>query len=183
MVTYYIKKIWNQTGRNEPKFVADTDENRFRRGIYVVWRRAAPYPSFITFDAPDRMKCVVERSRTNSPMQALTLMNDEVYVEMAKALAARVIADRPNATNRERIKYAFQLCTARQPRTIELDFLEKMYQHELVTLEREPAVAAAIIGKFQLPGNLQTPGNTLEWAAWFCIANTLLNLDETITNG
>ena len=85
--------IWRHVGRNAPKFVAAKDENRFRRGVYVVWRRGAPYASFVNFDAPDRGACVVARPRTNTPLQALTLLNDEAYVEMAMAFAGRILAE------------------------------------------------------------------------------------------
>ncbi|GIT38583.1 MAG: hypothetical protein Ct9H300mP7_5040 [Verrucomicrobiota bacterium] len=73
--------IWRHVGRNAPKFVVATNENRFRRGVYIVWRRGAPYASFVNFDAPDRGTCVVDRPRTNTPLQALTLLNDEAFVE------------------------------------------------------------------------------------------------------
>lgn len=173
--------LWNQTGRNEPKYVAATDENRFRRGVYVVWRRAAPYPSFINFDAPDRMRCVVERPRTNTPLQALTLMNDEAYVEAAKALAARVMTERPDADVRGRIEYAVRLCVARAPRPAELDFLEETYRAELEKFQADPNAVRALVGSFELPGGKETPQSQEEWAAWTCLANILLNLDETIT--
>ncbi len=107
--------IWRHVGRNAPKYEIDTDENRFRRGVYVVWRRSAPYPGFVNFDAPDRASCVVNRSRSNTPLQALTLMNDPAYVEMAASLAARIIADQPGSDPRTRITYAFRLCVARTP--------------------------------------------------------------------
>lgn len=173
--------LWNQTGRNEPKYVVATDENRFRRGIYVVWRRAAPYPSFINFDAPDRMKCVVQRSRTNTPLQALTLMNDEAYVEAAKSLAARIITDRPQAVPRERIEYAGKLCLARKLSGAEASFLESMLRAEMEHFRSSPAAAQSLIGGFKLPQGRETPGDLQRWASWFCVANVLLNLDETIT--
>ncbi len=173
--------LWNQTGRNEPKYVAATDENRFRRGVYVVWRRAAPYPSFINFDAPDRMRCVVERPRTNTPLQALTLMNDEAYVEAAKALAARVMTDRPDADVRGRIEYAVRLCVARKPRPAEVDFLADTYRAELKDFHADPNAARALVGSFKLPGGKETPQSMEEWASLTCVANILLNLDETIT--
>ena len=175
--------LWNQAGRNEPKYTVQTGEKRFRRGIYVIWRRAAPYPSFVNFDAPDRMRCVAQRSRTNTPLQALTLLNDEVYVECAKALAARVMAQHPQGNLRQQIRYAMQLCVAREPTAMEEVTLEKVYRQELLEFTANPQMANGLIGNFQPPAALTMPQNKNEWAAWFCIANILLNLDETITKG
>ena len=91
IMPYQPSGMWRQVGRNEPKWVEAKDENRWRRGVYVIWRRAAPYPSFVNFDGPDRGACVVQRPRTNTPLQALTLMNDPVYTEAALALADRIL--------------------------------------------------------------------------------------------
>jgi hypothetical protein len=175
--------LWNQAGRNEPKYTVQTGEKRYRRGIYVIWRRAAPYPSFVNFDAPDRMRCVAQRSRTNTPLQALTLLNDEVYVECAKALAARVMAQHPQGNLRQQIRYAMQLCVAREPTAMEEVTLEKVYRQELQEFTANPQMANGLIGNFQPPAALTMPQDKNEWAAWFCIANILLNLDETITKG
>jgi hypothetical protein len=173
--------LWHQTGRNEPEYNVATSEDRFRRGIYVVWRRAAPYPSFINFDAPDRMKCIVQRSRTNTPLQALTLMNDEAYVEAAKSLAARIITDRPDANSKEQIEYAVRLCLARKPRDAEVKFLESVFQAERQYFTENSAAAQSIIANFKLPAGRKAPSDIQQWASWFCVANVLLNLDETIT--
>lgn len=175
--------LWHQAGRNEPKYQAETGENRFRRGIYVIWRRAAPFPGFVNFDAPDRMRCVAQRSRTNTPMQALTLLNDEVFVECAKALAARILTERPQQTFAERIRYAMRLCVAREPTAAEEAYLASTYWRELQEFSAHPQSAIALIGDFQPPAARLAPSARNEWAAWFCIANILLNLDETISKG
>ena len=100
--------LWRQTGRNEPKYIIAKDEDRFRRGVYVIWRRAAPYPSFVNFDGPDRSACHPNRSRTNTPLQALTLLNDQAYVEMALAFTGRILRETPKASPEERIRHAFR---------------------------------------------------------------------------
>ena len=92
IMPYQPENIWRSVGRNQPKWVAAENEDRFRRGVYVVWKRAAPYPSFINFDAPDRGSCTVNRGRSNTPLQALTLLNDPAYAEMALALADRILS-------------------------------------------------------------------------------------------
>ena len=169
-------------GRNEPKWLESPGDDRYRRGIYIVWRRAAPYPSFVTFDAPDRAACVVERPRTNTPLQALTLLNDPAYLEMALALAGRLLTDRPKSTDEERAAYGFQLCATRRPTKVESKILIEIYRHELKTFQDHPGSAKALISgirRWRPPAKLDL--NRL--AAWFSVANVLLNLDETITKG
>lgn len=169
--------IWRHVGRNAPKYVTDTDEDRFRRGIYVVWRRSAPYPSFVNFDAPDRGACVVKRSRTNTPLQALTLLNDPAYVEMAHALAKRLVTDLPEADTKTRIEYGFRLSLAREAGSNEVETLLNFFENELVRFQNDSKLAEAIIPKAERSDTI----SIAEQSAWFEVANILLNLDETIT--
>ena len=125
---------------------------QYRRGIYVVLKRGSPYPSFINFDATARLACRVKRGASNTPLQALTLLNDPVYVEAARAFAARIVREKRDASAEEKLRHAFQLAVAREPRDSELAILRKLLEQEL-------------------------PGD----AAWFAVASALLNLDETIT--
>ncbi len=171
--------IWRHVGRNGPKFNVATDENRFRRGVYVVWRRGAPYASFVNFDAPDRGTCVVQRPRTNTPLQALTLMNDEAYVEMALTFAGRVLAE-TKAGPEAKIEFAFKAALSRSPRPAELKFVKSLLLKRHAYFEKNTKAATEIIGNvkgWKAPKGLDTG----ELAAWFFIANILLNLDETIT--
>ncbi|MCA9247416.1 MAG: DUF1553 domain-containing protein [Planctomycetales bacterium] len=172
--------IWRAVGRNAPKWVAAKDENRYRRGIYVVWRRAAPYPSFVNFDAPDRAACVVARPRTNTPLQALTLLNDPAYTEAGLALAQRVLRDRSPASVRERAEYAMRLCVARRPSAEEIDTLVALYESQHERMKNEPAAAQALLDR-RAPTQAAADFERVELAAWFYVANALLNLDETIT--
>jgi len=168
--------IWRHVGRNAPVYKTSTDEDRFRRGLYVIWRRSAPYPSFTNFDAPDRAACTVQRPRTNTPLQALTLLNDQAYVELAQALAARIVADRPEASVAERIEYAFRLCASRRPSADEINQLAEVYRRELAQFEKDPASARPLAGEADAE-------SAPRMAAWFVVANILMNLDETITKG
>ena len=171
--------IWRHVGRNAPKFNVATDENRFRRGVYVVWRRGAPYASFVNFDAPDRGTCVVQRPRTNTPLQALTLMNDEAYVEMALAFAARVLSKTKGGPD-AKIAFAFQTALSRSPRNAELNFVKALLIKRNEYFKENPKAAAAVVSSvkgWNPPKNLDNG----ELAAWFYLANILLNLDETIT--
>ena len=171
--------IWRHVGRNAPKYVAATDEDRFRRGVYVVWRRGAPYVSFTNFDAPDRGACVVRRPRTNTPLQALTLLNDEAYVEMAMAFAHRII-EINEATVDSRIQFAYRSALSREARAAEINYLKPLLTQRLAYFQKNPKAAADLVNNVK---GWKAPQGAApaELAAWFYLANILLNLDETIT--
>lgn len=182
VMPYQPAGIWRQVGRNEPKWVAAKDERRFRRGIYVVYRRAAPYPSFVNFDAPDRGACVIKRPRTNTPLQALTLLNDPAYLEMALALGVRMMQEPGTDKVMDRAAHGFRLCLSRNPKTAELQNLASVFETELTRLRKNPAAARELLTA--IPGYRPPPNlDPVETAAWFFVANVLLNLDETITLG
>jgi hypothetical protein len=170
--------LWNQTGRNEPIYTTDQDADRYRRGVYVIWRRAAPYPSFVNFDAPDRMTCVVKRPETNTPLQALTLLNDQAYVEAAQAFAALIVADESLKSDKDRIKFAFRRCLGREAMPDEHDILAAELAAARNQLPDDTAIAhVAEALPFPLPEGIDRRA----WWAWFSVTNVLLNLDETIT--
>ena len=174
--------LWRHVGRNAPKYKAATGEDRFRRGIYVVWRRGAPYASFVNFDAPDRAACVPARPRTNTPLQALTLMNDEAYVEMALAFASRVLGNLPRASVPERVEYAFRSTLARKPTDRESRILEEVYRRERARFEADAPAATTLVRGIKgwtPPKNVDAK----DLASWFFVTTILLNLDETITKG
>jgi hypothetical protein len=149
--------LWDsKVGGDRVTYEVSAGEEAYRRGLYTVWKRASPYPSFMNFDAPSRGICSVKRSRSNTPLQALTLLNDPVYVEAAAALAARIGRDRPGATVGERVRHAFALCVAREPSAVERAALERLHA-------------------------LQLAAHRDEQIAWQAVATALLNLDETIT--
>ena len=173
--------IWRQVGRNEPKWIDETDEDRYRRGVYVIWRRAAPYPSFVNFDAPDRGSCVVSRPRTNTPLQALTLMNDPVYVELSLALANRLLSEKPEASEEERIQHAFELVLSRPAEKAELNHLKGVIKERTDSLS--PEEVESLIDSEGIDYQPNESLDKTELAAWFYVASILLNLDETITKG
>ena len=96
--------VWNKVGGVKYNYKVSAGGEKHRRGVYVVIKRGAPYPSLVNFDATARLACTVQRSRTNTPLQALTLLNDPVYVEAAKALANRGLREAANVGPRDRIK-------------------------------------------------------------------------------
>ncbi|TWT61838.1 PSD1 and planctomycete cytochrome C domain-containing protein [Rubinisphaera italica] len=172
--------IWRSIGRNQPKWITAQDEDRFRRGIYIIWKRDAPYTSLMSFDAPDRTACVVKRPRTNTPLQALTLLNDPAYSEMALGLATRILKHASNSSDRERMIYGFQLAIARQPTTVEIDLLTELLESERATLDANPKLIEQRM-KLKLKEFPEAKVESKELAVWFSVANVLLNLDETIT--
>ena len=174
---YQPDGLWVKVGGQRYDYVVSPGEEKYRRGLYVVWKRGAPYPSFVNFDASARLACRVKRPQSNTPLQALTLMNDPVYVEAAMAFAKRVLTEQTNASAIERLAHGFRLVTSRAPRAEELATLASLLTTERTARAAEPKTAREFIGKFELP-----PGVTgEEFAAWYAVATTLLNLDETIT--
>ena len=150
--------------------------DRYRRGLYTHRKRATPHPALAVFDAPARLTCKVKRRRSNTPLQALTLLNDECIVEAAQALARRVVLEAPS-DDLSRARYAFRLCLTRPPDEIEVDAICVYYREQLRRLETGELNAARIAGTEQAP-----QGQRLEeLAAWTTTPKALLNLDETIT--
>jgi hypothetical protein len=153
---------------NDDKWEESEGEDKYRRGIYTFIRRSAVYPAMMNFDATSREFCTVRRIRTNSPLAALTTMNDAAFFEMAQALAKRIVAE-GGATDSSRIAYAFRTVTARQPNSSEKDRL-------LTWLAKERAYFAAHADEAR-----RVSGGAEELAPWTILANVLLNLDETLT--
>ncbi|MCS7301747.1 MAG: PSD1 and planctomycete cytochrome C domain-containing protein [Fimbriimonadales bacterium] len=154
---------------NADRWITDTGENRYRRGLYTFWRRTAPYPAMVAFDAHSREVCVAMRPRTNTPLQSLVLLNDPAYMEAAAALAQRM-AQKGKGNLRASLRYGFRCCTAREPTPAELQRLEQLYQRMREHYARQPDAAQRLVGE---PNSHR--------AALTLVANTLLNLDETIT--
>ncbi len=147
-------------------------EDRYRRGLYTFYKRTGPYPSMLTFDAPERQVCTLQRPRSNTPLQALTTLNDEVYVEAAGALAKRLAAR--TASARDRIDYGFQLVAARHPRDKEMNSLLALLEKAASRYKADKAAAAKLVRASQA-------GDDASLAPWIVVSNVLLNLDETVT--
>jgi hypothetical protein len=159
----------------------DTGPDKYRRGLYTFRYRSVPYPALETFDAPRGDVACVRRVRSNTPLQALTTLNEALYLEAARELAKRVVSEGGREDDK-RIEYAFRRCLAREPRPEELavlsDFLDRQKERfhadgadpwALLTDEKEE--------KPELPANATAP----ELAAWTALSRVVLNLDETIT--
>ena len=132
----------------------------------------SPYPSFINFDATARLACRVNRGRSNTPLQALNLLNDPVYVDAAKGLVLRVLREKPDSSLEQQLEHAFRIVVARLPSQRERDTLQQLFASELVAKLNE-----VLFGK----QTEKTDSEQAKSAAWFAAASTLLNLDEAIT--
>jgi len=149
-----------------------------RRSLYTFWKRTAPPPEMITFDAPDREKCAARRTITNTPLQALVLLNDPAFVEAARSLAERMLLEGGKTVN-ARLDYGFRLATARDPAPAEIAVLRNELNTELTEFKRHEDRAAALLHNGEAPVNPKL--DKQELAAWSTIASVLLNLDETVT--
>ncbi|MCI0390969.1 MAG: DUF1553 domain-containing protein [Acidobacteria bacterium] len=150
----------------------------YRRSMYTFWKRTAPPASLATFDAPDREKCVARRALTNTPLQALILMNDPTYVEAARALAQRALREGGKDAN-GRIAYAFRLATARKPTAQELNVLRALLNKQLLNYRSDRKAANELLRVGE--STADTKMDHLELAAWTVVTSAILNLDETIT--
>jgi hypothetical protein len=147
-------------GQVKRDWVPSKGPDRYRRGLYTHWWRATPHPALAVFDAADGFSTCTRRLRSNTPLQALTLLNDRQFFEFAGALAERIQRE-GGADDRAKIEYAFQLCVSRAPTPEEAQRLTALLQELQTPLDDQPAA-------------------TLE-EAWTTLARVLLNLDETIT--
>jgi hypothetical protein len=146
--------------------------------MYTMWKRTVPAASLSTFDAPDREKCTARRSVTNTPLQALTLMNDPTYVEAARALAQRALLE-GGKDDKSRVVYAFRLATARTPNGREVGVLRDVLDGGRRSFAADRRSAAKLIDVGESPRDRRL--DPAELAAWTTVASVILNLDETIT--
>lgn len=169
--------LWKKVGGQNYNYVVSPGTEQYRRGLYVVLKRGSPYPSFMNFDASARMACVVRRSRSNTPLQALTLLNDPVYVEAAKAFAKRIVNEAPSHDLDSRLQHAFLLALARTPRSQELDVVKSLWETQFEGAKADSKAANELSAGVELPKGL----SSAEFAAWYAVASAILNLDECIT--
>ena len=167
------------SGSNTVRFAKDTGHEKVhRRSMYTFWKRTAPAPQMNILDAPSREVCTVRRERTNTPLQALMLMNDPQYVEAARYMAQRVI-DEGGESNRQKASWLLQLCLTRPARDVELKILESNLEkfHDEFQANQEAAKLLIQIG--------ETPADqkydAIDLAAWTMVANLVMNMDEFLT--
>jgi hypothetical protein len=179
---YQPAGIWEELafgdGFSAQEYVQSHGEGLYRRSMYTFWKRTAPPASLATFDAPDREKCVARRALTNTPLQALVLMNDPTYVEAARALAQRALREGGKDAN-SRMAYAFRRATSRKPTKPELGLLRSLLDKQIshYRSERKAADELVRVGESKSDERI----DDRELAAWTIVMSAILNLDETIT--
>jgi hypothetical protein len=177
---YMPEGIWDETSKygDLRGYKADTGGSLYRRSLYTIWKRTASPPSMTMFDSPTREMCTVQRTRTNTPLQALSLLNEVTFVEAARVLAQRMMVE-GGATAEERIGWAFQRATGRSPSLQEITVLVAGLEKRLVRFQQEPddALRLVSLGASKADPKLPAP----ELAAYTVTANVLFNLDEVVT--
>jgi hypothetical protein len=179
---YQPKGLWEESAFGDSysaqKYTPSHGKDLYRRSVYSFWKRTSPPPASIAFDAPNRETCTARRSVTNTPLQALILMNDPTYVEAARALAQRMILDGGPSPNR-RIGIAFRLAAGRPPNTEELQILKQLAADETAEYRAHKDAAEQLlhVGESSFDSKI----DQADLAAWTIVASTILNLDESIT--
>lgn len=180
---YQPPGLWEEkalTGYGAGTWRETTGPDLYRRGLYTFRRRSVPYPTFQAFDAPGFEFCTAERPRTNTPLQALTTMNDPQFVEAARVFGERIMKE-GGADLDAQVTFALRQCLTRPPRDEERAYFTAFYHEQHDAFAADPAAAQAIIAQGRAPVAAEL--EPAELAAWTTIANVLLNLDETVTKG
>ncbi|HRJ11403.1 MAG TPA: DUF1553 domain-containing protein, partial [Prosthecobacter sp.] len=163
---------------NNFKWTTSKGGDRHRRGMYTFFKRTSPHPDLMTFDCPDSNITNIQRTVSNTPLQALTTLNAETYAEAAQALAKRVLTTPGLGNDEERLSHAFRLCLSRAPSAREIAALKKLLTESRYHYEASPDEAKAAVS-LHPAADIPPPEN----AAWTATARILLNMDEFITRG
>jgi hypothetical protein len=179
---YQPPGIWEESAYGEnftaQRYEQDKGDALYRRTMYTFWKRQVPPPGLLLFDAPNREMCAVKRPRTNTPLQALALMNDPQYVEAARFLAERLISEGGESAS-DRIARGFLLSVGRHPKPEEVAVLVRIYEQQRARFAAAPESALALLKVGDKPASAALPPEEL--AAWTTVASAILNLDETVT--
>lgn len=170
IMPYQPDGIWNSP-YNGAQWTKSAGEDQYRRAVYIYWKRSAAYPSNVTFDAAGRQLCIARRIRTNTPLQALTLLNDPAYLDMARHLAYKIMDEGGN--REQQIRKAFKRATGREAKAETIQSLLKLHQTALVSFEKDSERTCEMIGIMNERNNPST-------AAMVVVMNALLNLDEVV---
>jgi hypothetical protein len=176
---YMPDGVWDETSvygdlRN---YKHDTDDRLYRRSLYTVWKRTAAPPTMLLFDAPNREICIVKRSRTNTPLQALSLLNEVTYVEAARKLAERMV-HHPVTNVADKLKFGFRTVTGRNPSDLELKLLEESWNEDRAYYGANLQQAEQLT---QIGESKSQVESIADLAAYTLAGNVMLNLDEVIT--
>ena len=171
---YQPPRVWEEVTISGEGYVPDHGDKNYRRSMYTYWKRTAPHPAMIVFDAPSREKCVGNRPRTNTPLQALVTLNDPQFVEAARAFAERIV--KSSASRDERIDFATRHALGRPATARERDLLGRLVETETERFKADPKRAESLLKVGESPRDAAIP--VVEHAAWTMLANTVMNLDE-----
>jgi hypothetical protein len=174
---YQPAGLWTELS-NWAEYKHDKGDDLYRRSLYTFWKRTIAPPAMVAFDAAPRETCVVRETRTNTPLQALDLMNDVTYVEAARKLAERMIHEGGSAPE-SRLDYGFRLTTARRPDSREEEILMRGFRRYLDRYQTRPEDAEKLLATGDSPADDSVPAPEL--AAYAATASMMLNLDEVIT--
>lgn len=174
---YQPEGLWKEIA-STTEYHRSTGDDLYRRSLYTYWKRTVAPPTMVTFDATSREACVVSRSQTNTPLQALALMNDPTFVEASRGIATRML-NRDDLNTRQKLSWGFELATCRPPNSVEMKVLERSLQRGLDRFQTEPEAAEALMSVGESPLPVQIDTQIL--AAWTVTAGMILNLDEVIT--
>ena len=174
---YQPAGLWSELAGGEG-YVQDQGDKLYRRSMYTFWKRAVPPPSMLNFDSAGREACTVRETRTNTPLQALNLMNDVTFVEAARKMAERMMTE-GGATPAERVAYGYRLATARKPDAGRNEILVNAYHHHLDNYETNRKAALGLVTQGESKRNEEL--DLAELASYTTVASLILNLDETIT--
>jgi len=181
---YQPEGLWEETtgggGGSTARYVMSDGEDLYRKSLYTFWKRTVPPPGMLILDAPTRDLCTVERQKTNTPLQALLLLNDPQVLEASKSLAYRAWSD-IEGTPAERITYMFRLVTSFQPSEEELSVLTDYFGTELAAFEEDSERAEDYLSSGMYTFPEEVPAETM--AAYALVANTIFNLDKALTRG
>jgi len=174
---YQPPGLWEELA--DSKYAQDSGAGLYRRSLYTFIRRTIPPPGMAVLDAPNREICLVRRARTNTPTQALALMNDTIYVEAARQLAERVLREEPAGTDADRLRRLFRLALIRLPNADEMSVLSKTLNEYRLRYNAQPEAAAALLKVGESPVDPQLSAS--EVAAYMAVAGLVFNLDEMVT--
>ena len=160
------------------KYIADHGQDLYRRSLYTFWKRSLPPPSMLIFDAPSREQCITRRKPTNTPMQALVLLNDPQFTEASRMMATSMLSGQEDSPA-DRIEFMFRSATSRIPTKKEISVLSDLFHDELSTYKEDPMAAEQYLSIGELP--VVDEIEAQELAAYTTVASTILNLTETIS--
>jgi hypothetical protein len=160
-----------------PRYVRSKGPDLYRRSLYTFWKRTAPHPAMITFDAAERNVCLVRRQNTSTPLQALALLNDPQIVEAARFLGQRMLKE-GGATPKEQVAWVFRVTTGRPASEREVKVLARLLSEQKELFKADPEAAAKLLGVGDARSDPKL--NTLDVAAGAVLALTVLNHDETV---